>query len=177
VGGIGGSPNPNNVEINLNDPAIKDYLDRLASNTERNFYLTHPWFIFSAMKNSSLATSATDQYFGNNASLVDGCNANAFKHAYWSGLNTLTWDNNTAYTMGNMHETANDFEIQKSMDRHNNNLGVQIAQNIKNEISDPKDRVSYLKDYILDAIQVGQKGLRINNNVLIPTDWSGNSCQ
>ena len=160
----------------LNTPEAQQFLFERPNAFENLYYTTHPWLINSAIRNKNTAASLEISNF-----LVDrdGCNGNAFKHAIWSGLNTLTWNHETAKYMGDIHELQWDnSNLNKQMDLANNALGIEIAKDIKTRIQDPKDQISELKRLLLDAIQYEHKGTIIHQGKLIQSNSFGaNWCQ
>ncbi|MCY7350670.1 MAG: hypothetical protein LH606_08375 [Cytophagaceae bacterium] len=54
--------------------------------------------------------------------------ANAFKHAYWSALNTQTWGSSIALEIGQNHEQNTDTHNQHAMDLHNDDVGINIGE-------------------------------------------------
>jgi hypothetical protein len=142
------------------------------NNAERIFYSEFPWVIPQAMINRANATDvAVEKYCTDH----DDFNGNAFKHAYWSALNTWSFGSTVARTMGLLHESENfGSYISREMDLYNNELGITIASQLP-----WWEGEEVLKASILNAIQQGQgkRASLVNDgsghqNFLIPTDAS-----
>ncbi len=160
-----------NPSATLNTPEAQAYIGGLANENEKHYYQTHPWLIPPAIVNKYSANSIQIGFFNLD---IDGCNGNAFKHAMWSGLNTLTWDSGTARFMGSIHEShIPNYDLSKQMDLYNNELGISIAESIKAQVQDPKDQVIELKWAILDAIELNHAGKIIKNGQLVPSNALG----
>lgn len=105
----------------------------------------------------------------------DDFNGNAFKHAYWSALNTWSFGADFARNMGLVHEADNfGTYISREMDLYNNELGITIASQLS-----WWEGEDVLKASILNAIHEGQgKRASLTNDgtgylgFLIPTDAS-----
>jgi hypothetical protein len=137
---------------------------------ETNYYLTHPWLVLPALRNRNDALQKTISLYG---STGGDLNANAYQHAIWSALNTITWDDGVATFMGNLHEASGTgTPMQHNMDAFNNRLGIGIAVGLKNQMSDPKDLKRGATEEVLNAIDNGG-GTRIIGGQLVPTDSSG----
>ena len=145
------------------------------NNAERAFYSEYPWMVPQAMINRSNATDvAVEKYCTDH----DNFNGNAFKHAYWSALNTWSFGAEAARTMGVLHESENFASyISREMDMYNNELGITIASQLP-----WWEGEEVLKASILNAIHQGQgkRASLVNDgteplNFLIPTDASNQS--
>ncbi|TAE35797.1 MAG: hypothetical protein EAZ70_12090 [Runella slithyformis] len=131
------------------------------NNAENNFYNTNQWMIPMAMANRAEAINRIGEYYCSDA---DDFNGNAFKHAYWSALNTWTFGAGYAQFMGQLHEGGSP-ALNSEMDLHNNQLGITIASEIPSSAGE-----EVLIQSILEAISNGQ-GKRL---ALIPGDNSFN---
>ncbi|TAG40587.1 MAG: hypothetical protein EAZ32_06000 [Cytophagia bacterium] len=130
------------------------------NSAEINFYSGNTWMIPMSMVNRASANNKIEEYYCNNA---DDFNGNAFKHAYWSALNTWTFGAGYAQTMGQLHEGGSNSALKSEMDLHNNQLGITIALGIPSSAGE-----DVLIQSILNAISSGQ-GKRL---ALIPGDNS-----
>ncbi|MCA9892283.1 MAG: WXG100 family type VII secretion target [Anaerolineae bacterium] len=93
-----------------------------------------------------LAEQKTYNSNGNNDGLAD-----AFRHAYWSARLTQEFDPDWARAYTDAHETKPGNPAARDyMDRHNNALGIRIAQEHKEASSEE------LRSLIYSAIQDGQ---------------------
>lgn len=113
---------------------------------ERNFYASMSWLVPQAMNNRFAAKDAIDYFYCVDA---DYFNGNAFKHAYWSALNTWAFGADVARTMGQLHEVGSS-NLNREMDLHNNELGISIALML-----DPSVGEDVLKQEILNSIAQG----------------------
>lgn len=141
---------------------------------EQNFYSTFPWVIPQVIVNESDSRNKMGEiYCGDETG--DYYNGNAFKHAYFSALNTWSFGADMARTMGQIHEVGSN-SLHAEMDLFNNELGVQIALQLPSSAGDEA-----LKNAILTAI-INGNGRRIallndgaTLNFTFPTDGS-NRC-
>lgn len=94
---------------------------------EKDFFSVFPPFLYNAHINRTLAENSANNYFPN----CDQHNdiADAFRHAYFSALNTQSMGYYNAKILGNAHEcdTPMNLENEKNMDLHNNSWGYQYA--------------------------------------------------
>lgn len=158
----GGNPPFNDY---MNDPTYASFIEQLNA-AERAWFLKHPERIPAAVANKWTAEVSRDNKYRSDIS-PDNNNANAFKHALWSALNAWAWGANAARELGDLHELSNSTPNQRTMDLHNNNLGIDMARGINNGDG------QQLTENILHAIANGQ-GLRLTgsdaNGDLIPTN-------
>ena len=92
--------------------------------------------------------------------------ADAFRHAYFSLLNTMTFGKSLAKSLGDAHETKpGDPQIEKDMDLFNNNVGRELFAGYIPSFNP----AGYFSDKINILIQSGEL-LYINNGVLTPTN-------
>lgn len=106
---------------------------------------------------------------------IDGTNQNAFKHAYWNALNTLSFDSDEAKIIGDNHESEDMANPDTQMDLWNNQLGRKVAETCGCD-------GSALRQKVLEAIQQGLgKRRRLGTNPtpleqLTPTNSATNFC-
>lgn len=156
-------------ELTLNDIFIEEPCD-----AEKDYYYSHMSnFNYSKTQiklNADIATQYTRYFY---CSEEDGTNANAFKHALWNALNTISWGVNIAKEMADAHENC-DWRADGSypplsiMDFHNNQLGRDVAFNFVYYGGNPSDKLSIAKR-ILCAIKSGE------GNRLFPTQGNTNN--
>ena len=135
----GGNPNPNGnynpgngysagtaltYDDYLNDSQHQAFLMSL-NDAEKAFLRAYPFLIVTIHNNSTIAANKADAlYFGVN---VDS-NGNAFKHAFFSAINTFYIGVTRAREFGNAHE-AGQTNTASQMDLHNNEVGLSIGLN------------------------------------------------
>ena len=79
----------------------------------------------------------------------------------------MVWGGAAARELGYAHETTSPTADQRTMDLHNNDLGIYIASNYINS-----GNTIEMTEGILIAIANGG-GLRFDNGILEPTDGTG----
>ena len=98
------------------------------------------------------------------------CEADAFKHAYGSALMTLDRDELFSILAGWQHEkvTQNNPINEYEMDTHNNNVGRQVAKEIKNSYKGNWNKLSkqQQEDIIADRVW---KHMRAGDLILDPS--------
>lgn len=119
----------------------------------------------AAWSNQKTATQTAQSMFmcEKNGTLyadVDGTNQNAFKHAYWNALNTLSFGSSEAKIIGDNHESEDMTSLNAQMDLWNNDLGRKVAETCGCS-------GSQLRLQVLLAIQQGL-GRRIQKGVGTP---------
>lgn len=162
----GGSGGGVTYEQLSQDPQFAAFIETLTA-AEILWFITNPLKMASAKENKLKAeTYVTQKYVDGNG---DNHNANAFKHAIWSGLNRRSWGPEAAYELGLAHETDDGGSYnQHTMDLWNNALGIRLALDAPSEAG--------LIGAILGAIANGE-GKRLENGeingAVIPTDGTG----
>ena len=120
------------------------------------------------MKNIS-NNPVTQQMFPDILDVHDTLNAHnnaadAFRHAYWSALNTMSIGGELAYSFGVAHEAWVGNPItEKAMDLTNNYFGINAA------IQNPSWSKTQMVNYIYNAVANGQL-LMIRDDKLVPTN-------
>ena len=135
---------------------------------ETLFFGANPHLIIPAQLNRTEANEITDNIACDGQGFQDNVNTNAFKHAYWSAINTLSFGSDIARQIGNNHECGNVTPGQR-MDLHNNGLGILIAANNPNVNSET------IRALIIQAIKSGQG--RILNGTSLSVSSSFNICE
>lgn len=133
---------------------------------------------------------STNRLIFSNGQQNNNENGNAFQHAYWNYLMTMTQGYDMAKMWGDAHEyglSGNVGGIEFKMDMANNESGRQLA------LQSLRDMKNYLKEHpfhspttpipgfsateyhttVLDAVTSGNL-LRIQNGALIPTNTTRN---
>jgi RHS repeat-associated protein len=102
-------------------------------------------------RNSKLPTDPNDPMHNDEADAV--------RHVMWSALNTQKTDAEFARNIGNAHEDGGgNSDKEKSMDKHNNRIGIEIALN------NPDANNHELMDLALEALKNGDlKYLKTNS--------------
>lgn len=128
---------------------------------EKELLRANPPAGITLQNNANLANAKTQELFGTyNVPVGNGHNdcGDAFRHAYFNALNTLSWSGSYAKQWGDAHEceTPIDEALEKSMDLHNNAIGRSIAGQA------PNISIEGLVGLILVELEVG------NLNFLYP---------
>lgn len=111
-----------------------------------------------------IAETAVGIYYKNpNA---DDTNANAFKHAYWSGILLKAMSRVDAIMWVTAHEQGSPSAIATEMDFHNNKLGREIYTALGNPTG------TGFAEAIMKRIDKGDLR-RVVNKKLVPTDNTG----
>lgn len=150
----------------MNDPTYADFYNKL-NEAEKAWFKLHPERIPAAHLNKKEAEfRAENKYYEGNG---DNTNANAYKHALYSGLNTKSWGASAARELGIAHEATPSSENMRFMDLYNNDMGIAKALGSNGD----NDQLS---NDILNAIANGE-GRRleggVTNGSVIPTDGTG----
>lgn len=157
----------------MNDPRFAPFLEGLNAQ-EVAFFAAAPWRIPAAQGNQKAAVMKADElYFNGN---TDHTNANAFKHAYWSKLNALSFGVDAARALGEAHE-ANSDAMSKTMDLFNNNIGLTTPGNLHGWPPPGRPVNLYFLPTILKSIEGGW-ALRIDTGnpltgKIVKTDGTG----
>ncbi len=152
------------VRINLNMDA-QGYQELTAC--EKELLKANPAVGITLQNNADLANAKTKEIFGLyiNGNGHNDC-GDAFRHAYFNALNTLSWSDSYAKEWGDAHEcdTPLDEVLEKSMDLHNNAIGRSVANQAPNISKEA------LVDLILVELEVGHlnflKPLDTTNNII-----------
>jgi len=156
-----------------NDPRYQAFVNQL-NPQEVLLFAASPWRIPAAQGNRWAAVQKAEElYFEGN---FDNTNANAFKHAYWSKLNALSFGAAFAKQMGDAHEYYSP-PASKEMDLHNNKLGYEMTGTLHGWPPPGRPENLYFVPNILRAIAAGQ-GKRLADNdpvagLRIKTDGTG----
>ena len=152
------------IEINLNMDA-QGYQE--LTSCEKALLRSNPLAGITLQSNANLANAKTQEIFGFyiNGNGHNDC-GDAFRHAYFNALNTLSWSDSYAKKWGDAHEceTPLDLGLEKSMDLHNNAIGRSVANQAPNISKEA------LVDLVLVELEVGHlnflKPLDKLNNII-----------
>lgn len=166
TGGGGGSA-PSLYDQYAQDPQYAAFLASIPPAVVA-WFLQYPWRVPAAHANKMSAEALAD-YFYCGRGQIDNSNANAFKHALWSGLNTYSWDANSARELGEAYEQSPGTANQHEMDLYNNQLGIMQA-----EFTTFYDSVMPFAELIANEIRIGS-GYRLTDiyngsSAIIKTD-------
>lgn len=114
-------------------------------------------------KHTETAENTVAKYYNNPT--ADNGNANAFKHAFWSGIMLKNLPKR-AGQWTTAHEMSSGDDIAVQMDLHNNHYGRQLHQSM----GSPSD-AEFAKE-LMKRIDRGELKRKVNNN-LVPTDSTG----
>lgn len=148
---------------------LRDYYLGL-NKQEQAFFKKHWDLLPGAFAAKTEAELQILVYFINGNS-NDGNNANAFKHALWSALNTSIMGPQLAEELGIAHESEGPFNTNQTMDLFNNSFGINTCLNRPNG----SDGI-WLTNQILQSVANGELLRRSTGDVnspLIPTDGTG----
>lgn len=109
--------------------------------------------------NVSKANTKTQQLFGfydNNGNGFNDC-ADAFRHAYFNMLNTLSVGANITRQFGEAHECDSESDNQTDMDLYNNEVGINLT------LFNPQVSESDLINFLLEKLYNGE--LKILSNL------------
>lgn len=102
---------------------------------EREFLWAHPFAATDFNANASVALKEAQKRFAA-ASLHNG-SGDAFRHCFWSAMNTRDQGKDLAKSFGDAHEDfAGKPAAEKTMDVHNNSVGYEIGDGMFPKTSD-----------------------------------------
>lgn len=122
----------NNFSMNIDGDNYDDY--KKLTYQERQWVKSHPFQAIEFKKNMQKAFIETNARFTDPATIQNpnpklNTKADAFRHAYWCALNTLSCGSTFAQEYGNAHESEVPSLLyqEKDMDVFNNSVGINIA--------------------------------------------------
>jgi hypothetical protein len=154
----------------MTNPEYSSYFNYRLNPTEKEFFRNNPSMLVGVMDNANAATSAVRAVYNTDA---DDVEANAFKHAFWSAMNTKMFGDNMAEVLGDNHE-AHTIEANKAnMDRYNNAVGIEVFndnQSRFNYVNRP-EAINLMLMLVADAMKAG-RGIYINPDGYSQTNGS-----
>lgn len=129
--------NSNQVsKLNLKSANIDmdGYITGKLNSQENALYKKNKAKALLCMANGKLAITYSESNY--NASVLHNGNGDAFRHALWTFGMTIDVGSTFAKTWSDAHEngTANNPEIEKTMDLYNNKMGIQLGKDNPNTI-------------------------------------------
>ena len=181
------------------DALIEQYLQgpyeswRNISSEEKRLTKSFPTIAYKLYKNKDIAFQKTFQYFGNVPQVLNG-KPDAFRHAFFQAINTVSVRKYFTELFANAHESEvpTIWSLEKEMDIYNNEIGMnliefthpnwsntnQIATEILNMLNNGEliylKPINYSSPYFWDNPSTstpndGNHGI-INNTQLTPTN-------
>jgi len=100
---------------------------------EKEYVLKHPDHILTIKESKEIAFAETKKQFGKNGR---NDKSDAFRHCYWSALLSKELGYSNALEFTTAHESSPlNIKAEKTMDLHNNKIGLKIGQNKKSTLS------------------------------------------
>jgi len=103
--------------------------------TERDLIAEHPIHAFYWGKNAIVAVVKMRGLYPDEKTF-EGNEADAFRHVYWSALNSRDTGEELARAFGEAHEARPQLSADKEMDLFNNEIGFQVGTRLGKDASD-----------------------------------------